>query len=52
MSSDYSLPLITLLKGILYNHQKAAWDNLLQYEPEVKKYFSAIGLDVSGGEGA
>lgn len=46
MTSGYSLSLITLLKGILYNHQKAAWDNLLQYEPEVKKYFTAIGLDV------
>jgi hypothetical protein len=46
MTSDYSLGLITLLKGILYNHQKAAWENLLQYEPEIKKYFSAIGLDV------
>ena len=46
MTSGYSLSLITLLKGILYNHQKAAWENLLQYEPEVKKYFSAIGLDV------
>lgn len=46
MTADYSLALITLLKGILYNHQKAAWENLLQYEPETKKYFSAIGLDV------
>jgi hypothetical protein len=46
MTSGYSLSLIILLKGILYNHQKAAWENLLQYEPEIKKYFSAIGLDV------
>lgn len=46
MTSDYSLSLITLLKGILYDHQKAAWGNLLQYEPEVKRYFSAISLDV------
>jgi len=46
MTSDYSLGLITLLKGILYDHQKAAWENLLQYEPEIKRYFSAIGLDV------
>lgn len=46
MTAEYSLSLITLLKGILYNHQKAAWENLLQYEPEIKKYFSAIGLDV------
>ena len=46
MTREYSLSLITLLKGILYNQQKNAWENLLQYEPEIKKYFSAIGLDV------
>jgi hypothetical protein len=46
MPREYSLSLITLLKGILYNNQKDAWGNLLQYEPEIKKYFSAIGLDV------
>jgi hypothetical protein len=46
MIRDYSLSLITMLKGILYDHQKDAWENLLRYEPEVKKYFSAIGLEV------
>ena len=46
MTREYSLSLITLLKGILYNHQRDAWENLLQYEPEIKKYFSAIGLEV------
>ncbi len=46
MNREYSLCLITLLKGILYNHQKDAWENLLQYEIEAKKYFAAIGLDV------
>lgn len=46
MTAGYSLSLITLLKGILYNHQRAAWENLLQYEPEVKKYFASIGLGV------
>jgi Domain of unknown function (DUF4194) len=46
MGREYSLSLVNLLKGILYNHQKDAWENLLQYEAEVKKYFSAIGLDV------
>lgn len=46
MLRDYSLSLITILKGILYDHQKQAWENLLKYEPEVKKYFSAIGLEV------
>lgn len=46
MTTGYSLSLITLLKRIVYSHQKMAWENLLQYEPEVKKYFSPIGLDV------
>jgi hypothetical protein len=46
MGSEYSLSLVVLLKGILYNHQKEAWENLLQYEPEVKKYFSVIGLEL------
>lgn len=46
MTREYSLSLVTLLKGIMFDHQKDAWNNLLQYEPEVKKYFGAIGLDV------
>ncbi len=46
MIREYSLSLVALLKGIVYNHQKDAWENLLQYETEVTKYFSAIGLEV------
>ena len=46
MNYEYSLSLITLLKGILYSHQKDAWENLLRYETEVKRYFSIIALDV------
>ena len=46
MNREYSLCLVTLLKGILYSQQKEAWENLLQYETEAKKYFLAIGLDV------
>jgi hypothetical protein len=46
MIQEYSLSVITLLKGILYSHQKDAWENLLRYEPDVKKYFSTIALDV------
>jgi hypothetical protein len=46
MALEYSLSLISLLKGIVFNHQRETWDNLLQYEPDVKKYFSAVGLDV------
>jgi hypothetical protein len=46
MNREYSPGLINLMKGILYNHQKDAWENLLRYEPEIKKYFLAIGLEV------
>lgn len=46
MIREYSLSLITMLKGILYIHQRDAWENLLRYESEVKKYFSALGLEV------
>ena len=46
MEQGYSLSLITLLKGIVYNHQKEVWDNLLRYESDVKKYFQIVGLDL------
>ena len=46
MLQEYSLSLITLLKGILYNEKKDAWENLIRCEPEVKKHFSTIALDV------
>ncbi|GAA4334837.1 DUF4194 domain-containing protein [Flaviaesturariibacter amylovorans] len=46
MIREYSLSSITLLKGILYDHQKEAWSNLLQFEAEIKKYFDALALDV------
>ena len=53
MLREYSLSLISLLKGIVYDHQREVWDNLIHYEPEVKKYFAALGLDVwlDRGEG-
>ena len=46
MEQKYSLSLIALLKGIVYNHQKEVWENLLHYEPDVKKYFDPIGLEL------
>lgn len=46
MIREYSLSLITMLKGILYIHQRDAWENLLRFESEVKTYFSALGLEV------
>src|SRR5437870_5510969 len=46
MEQGHSLSLIALLKGIVYNHQKDVWENLLRYEPDVKKYFHPIGLEL------
>lgn len=43
---EYSPALIALLKGIVYSQQKAAWENVLKYQAEIKNYFSAIGLDL------
>jgi hypothetical protein len=44
MQKEYSLSLIGLLKGIVYDHQKEVWENLHQYEHDVKKYFQPLGL--------
>ncbi|MCW3464387.1 DUF4194 domain-containing protein [Chitinophaga nivalis] len=46
MEHEYALSLIALLKGIVYNHQKEVWDNLLRYEPDVKKYFLPVRLEL------
>lgn len=41
----YSNILISLLKGIVYSHSKY-WGDLLDYEFDVKNYFSDINLEV------
>lgn len=46
MLREFSSSLISLLKGIVYDHQKDVWENLIQYEHEVKKYVSALGLEL------
>lgn len=46
MDQAYSSCLIALLKGIVYNHQKEVWENLLQYEADARKYFQPIGLEL------
>lgn len=46
MLKEYSLSLISLLKGVVYDHQKPAWTNLVDHEADVKKYFSTIGLEL------
>lgn len=46
MEHRYSLSLIVLLKSIVYDHQKEVWENLLRYEPDIKRYFMPIGLEL------
>ena len=46
MEHNYAASLIALLKGIVYNHQKEVWENLLHYELDIKKYFVPIGLEL------
>ena len=46
MALPHSIALITLLKGIIYDSQKEVWQNLLDHEADIKKYFTSIGLDV------
>lgn len=46
MEANYSLSLISLLKGIVYDHQKQVWENLLEYEVDVKRYFKDLSLEV------
>lgn len=46
MIKEYSISLIALLKGVVYDSQKATWSNLLDYEADVKNYFSTIGLEL------
>jgi hypothetical protein len=46
MLREYSLSIVALLKGIVYTQQKEVWENLLQYEPDIKKYVAAMGLEL------
>jgi hypothetical protein len=46
MIKEYSLSLISLLKGVVYDHHKPVWANLVDYEADVKKCFSTLGLEL------
>lgn len=46
MNKPYSNILVALLKGIVYNYNEILWDELLSNEPDIKKYFTDIYLDV------
>ena len=43
---DFGVPIVYLLKGVLYQHQERAWALLLQHRHKVKEYLASIGLDL------
>lgn len=42
----YALAVIRLFQGVIYNDDKSAWDCLIQYQRDIKQYFSGIGIEV------
>lgn len=43
---EYGIPVVHLLKGILYRDQENAWRLLIQNQHRVRDYLGAIGLDL------
>lgn len=42
----YALAVIKLFQGVVNNDDKAAWNCLIQYQLEIKNFFSGIGIEV------
>jgi hypothetical protein len=42
----HSIPIINLLKGILYDSNDVVWKALLQHETHVRNYFAVVGLEL------
>lgn len=42
----YALAVIRLFQGVIYSDDKAAWGCLIQYQRDIKQYFSGIGIEV------
>ena len=42
----YALAVIKLFQGVVNNDDKAAWNCLIQYQQEIKLFFSGIGIEV------
>jgi len=42
----HSTSLVALLKGIVYDSHKDVWQNLLEYEGDVRKHFLPFGVDL------
>jgi len=51
LNSEHRMPpfapvIISLFKGVLTSAKTELWKLLVQYEPDIKKYFSVVGLEV------
>ncbi len=44
--APYAPAIIRLLQGVVYNDDRALWDNLINYQVKIKEYFGMIGLEV------
>lgn len=42
----YAISVIKLLKGNVFKMDVDVWDNIIQYKPALKNYFSNIGLEL------
>lgn len=49
--SEFGIPAVYLLRGILYRHQTEAWDLLLRYRGRLQEYFGVLNLDLLVDEG-
>src|SRR5690606_30096052 len=43
---EFGIPVVHLLKGVLYNSHENAWRLLSENQHRVKEYLSTIGLDL------
>lgn len=42
----YASVIIKLLQGVVYNDAREIWDQLINYQMQVREYFQPIGIDV------
>lgn len=43
---DHGIPIVYLLKGVLYKQQEQAWNLLLQYRHRIIEHLNVIGLNL------
>ncbi len=47
---DFGIPVVHLLKGVLYRQQELAWSLLVQYQNRIRDYLDVIGLELNINE--